>query len=104
HPEFRKNGTRERMRAELGLEGPSIVLLSIGTSARTKGFDRTVSALPEFPRAMLLVCGIALESREGTALLDQARGLGVAGRIRLLGPRADVPELMAAADVFVHPA
>jgi UDP-glucose:(heptosyl)LPS alpha-1,3-glucosyltransferase len=104
HPEFRNDGTRERVRAELGIKETTIVLLSIGTSTRTKGFDRTVSALPEFPQAKLLICGVVADTREGTALLDQARSLGVADRVRLLGPRADVPELIAAADVFVHPA
>jgi UDP-glucose:(heptosyl)LPS alpha-1,3-glucosyltransferase len=104
HPEFRSDGTRERVRAELGLSNETVALLSIGTSPRTKGFDRTVAVLPKLSCAMLLVCGVAPESRQGTSLLDQARGLGVAERVRLLGPRADVPELMAAADVFVHPA
>jgi UDP-glucose:(heptosyl)LPS alpha-1,3-glucosyltransferase len=104
HPEFRKDGTRERMRAGLGLGPEILTLLSIGTWARTKGFDRTVSALAELPPGTLLVCGIGPESREGTALLNQARTLEVADRVRLLGPREDVPELMAAADVFVHPA
>jgi UDP-glucose:(heptosyl)LPS alpha-1,3-glucosyltransferase len=104
HPEFRKDGMRERVRAELGLEGSILALLSIGASARTKGFDRSVSALPEIPNATFLVCGVASEGREATALLNQARGLGVADRIRLLGPRAEIPELMAAADLFVHPA
>ncbi len=104
HPEFRTDGTRERVRSELGLEGSTLALLSIGTSARTKGFDRSISALPEIPNATFLVCGVAPEGREATALLNQARGLGVADRIRLLGPRAEVPELMAAADLFVHPA
>jgi UDP-glucose:(heptosyl)LPS alpha-1,3-glucosyltransferase len=104
HPEFRNDGTRERVRAELGLPGAAVALLSIGTSPRTKGFDRTVAVLPKISNATLLVCGVAPENRQGTALLDQARGLGVAERVRLLGPRADVPELMAAADIFVHPA
>jgi UDP-glucose:(heptosyl)LPS alpha-1,3-glucosyltransferase len=104
HPEFRNDGTRERVRAEIGLPGAAAALLSIGTSPRTKGFDRTVAALPNVPNATLLVCGLAPESRQGAALLDQARGLGVGDRVRLLGPRADVPKLMAAADVFVHPA
>jgi len=104
HPEFRSDGTRERVRAELGLSNETVALLSIGTSPRTKGFDRTVAVLPMLSCAMLLVCGVAPESRQATSLLDQARDLGVAERVRLLGPRADVSELMAAADVFVHPA
>jgi UDP-glucose:(heptosyl)LPS alpha-1,3-glucosyltransferase len=104
HPEFRENETRERVRAELRLAPTAVALLSIGTSPRTKGFDRIVAALPEVPNAIVLVCGVAPESRDAKALLDQARGAGVAERVRLLGPRTDVPELLAAADVFVHPA
>jgi UDP-glucose:(heptosyl)LPS alpha-1,3-glucosyltransferase len=103
-PEFRTDGTRERMRAELGLAGATAALLSIGTAARTKGFDRIIAALPELPNATAVICGLPPKSRDAKALLDQARGAGVANRVRLLGPRADVPELMAAADVYVHPA
>jgi UDP-glucose:(heptosyl)LPS alpha-1,3-glucosyltransferase len=102
HPELRNDGTRERVRAELGLAGTA--LLSIGTAARTKGFDRVIAALPEIPNATAVICGLPPKSRDAKALLDQARGAGVANRVRLLGPRADVPELIAAADVYVHPA
>src|SRR5438105_819771 len=59
HPEFRTDGTRQRVRAGLGLAGEALVLLSIGTSARTKGFDRSVSALSAIPQANLLICGVA---------------------------------------------
>jgi UDP-glucose:(heptosyl)LPS alpha-1,3-glucosyltransferase len=103
-PELRTDGTRERVRAELGLAGTTAALLSIGTAARTKGFDRVIAALPELPNATAVICGLPPKSRDAKALLDQARGAGVAGRVRLLGPRPDVPELMAAADVYVHPA
>jgi UDP-glucose:(heptosyl)LPS alpha-1,3-glucosyltransferase len=104
HPEFRKDGTREGVRAELGLTGTTTALLSIGTAVRTKGFDRIIAALPELPNATALICGLSPKSRDAKALLDQARGADVAGRVQLLGPRADVPELMAAADVYVNPA
>ena len=104
HPEFRRDGTRERIRTELKLAGETVVLLSVGGWPLRKGFDRVIAALPAFPHAILLVCGFASESREATALLNQARRLRVADRVRLLGCREDVPELIAAADVLVHPA
>ena len=104
HPEFRTDGTRERLRAELELAEDTLAFLSIGAWPSTKGFDRVVAALPEFKQARLLVCGAALRGREGLALIDQARRLGVADRVSLLGPREDVPQLMAAADLLVHPA
>jgi UDP-glucose:(heptosyl)LPS alpha-1,3-glucosyltransferase len=104
HPEFRTDGTRERLRAELGLAADTLAFLSIGVWPSTKGFDRVVAALPEFKQAKLLVCGAAPQGREGLALVDQAHRLGIADRVSLLGPREDVPQLMAAADLLVHPA
>ena len=104
HPEFRTDGTRERERAKLGLAAEMLALLAIGTWPSTKGFDRIVLMLPHFKEAKLLVCGPASDNREAVALLDQARRLGVADRVSLLGAREDVPQLMAAADLLVHPA
>jgi len=103
-PEFRSDGTRERMRAELGLAGETTAILSVGAWPHRKGFDRVIATLPAIPQARYIVCGVAPESREGATLLRQASSLQVADRVRLLGAREDVPELMAAADLFVHPA
>jgi len=104
HPEFRSDGTRERVRRELGLAAEDFVWLCVGAWAQRKGFDRAVAALAASPRGKLLVCGIAPAAREGAQLLAQARRLGVAARVQLLGPRDDVARLMAAADLLLHPA
>jgi UDP-glucose:(heptosyl)LPS alpha-1,3-glucosyltransferase len=104
HPGYRTDGTRERIRAALGLAPDTLVLLSIGAFPTTKGFDRIVAVLPHFKEAKLLVCGAASHKREAVALLAQARGLGVADRVFVLGPREDVPHVMAAVDLLVHPA
>src|SRR6266536_2122871 len=50
-PEFRNDGTHERMRRELGLGEGVMAMLSIGTSPRTKGFDRIVAA--RSPRSLV---------------------------------------------------
>jgi UDP-glucose:(heptosyl)LPS alpha-1,3-glucosyltransferase len=104
HPQFRTDGTRERVRTGLGLASDALALLAVGAWPSTKGFDRIIAALPEFKKARLLVCGAAPQSREGIALVDQALRLQVADRVSMLGPREDVPKLMAAADLLVHPA
>jgi len=91
-------------RAKLGLAAEMLALLAIGTWPSTKGFDRIVLMLPHFKEAKLLVCGAASHKREAVALLAQARGLGVADRVFVLGPREDVPHVMAAVDLLVHPA
>lgn len=103
HPEYRRNGMRAAMRADLGLAPGDWVWIAIGVQPRTKGLDRTIRALRAFPTAKLLVVGLA-ETSTRTAIAEQARQLGLADRVSFLGHREDVPELMAAADLLVHPA
>jgi UDP-glucose:(heptosyl)LPS alpha-1,3-glucosyltransferase len=81
------------------------VWIAIGVQPHTKGFDRTVRALREFPSAKLLVVGLLQAStRAAAALAMRAKRLGLAHRISFLGHREDIPDLMAAADLLVHPA
>src|SRR5262249_26960275 len=71
----------------------------------TKGLDRTLRALCEFPSAKLLIVGLLETStRAAEALAKRAKRLGLADRISFLGHREDIPDLMAAADLLVHPA
>jgi glycosyltransferase involved in cell wall biosynthesis len=78
------------------------VVLAVGRLAPQKGFDTLLTAatrwLSRNPEPALLVAGTG---PLGIRLLDQARDLGVDARF--LGPRDDVPALLAAADVFVLP-
>jgi UDP-glucose:(heptosyl)LPS alpha-1,3-glucosyltransferase len=81
------------------------VWIAIGVQPHTKGFDRTVRALRQFPNAKLLVVGLAETStRAAAALAARAKRLKVADRISFLGHREDIAEVMAAADLLVHPA
>ncbi|MDC7983449.1 glycosyltransferase family 4 protein, partial [Rhodoplanes sp. TEM] len=102
-PELRRDGTRERLRASLGL-GTETAWLTIGVQPSTKGLDRTVAALAGRPEARLLVAGLAATDRAARDVIGLARRHGVAERILWLGHREDVPAVMAAADLLVHPA
>lgn len=77
-------------------------LLNVAELVDKKGQRFLLEALAEIPDATLDVVGEG-ELRE--ALLGQARELGIADRVRLLGgqPRERVAELMRAADLFVLP-
>ncbi len=86
-------------RAALGV-GDSPLLLFIGSGFRKKGLDRAITGLTSLSDAGLLVVG---EDREAP-FRRLARRLGVAARVRFLGPRDDVPDLLLAADLLVHPA
>ena len=94
---------RDALRREWVLDrGP--VLLMAGRFAPQKGHDLILDALPTVleteARATLLIAG------DGPLLWDVARDVarrGLAGSVRLLGHRRDLPELMAAADLLVMP-
>ena len=80
------------------------VLLMAGRFAAQKGHDLMLDALPAVlavqPRATLLIAG------DGELLWEVARDVarrGLAGSVRLLGHRGDLPELMAASDLLVMP-
>jgi UDP-glucose:(heptosyl)LPS alpha-1,3-glucosyltransferase len=104
-PEYRRNGVRGALRADFGFTRRDWVWIAIGVQPHTKGLDRTIRALREFPKAKLLVVGLVETStRAIEALAARAKRLGVADRISFLGHREDIPDLMAAADLLVHPA
>jgi len=105
HPEYRINGVRAALRTELGLMPRDWLWIAIGVQPHTKGLDRTMAALREFPTAKLLVIGLTETStRAARAMAARARRLGLENRISFLGHREDIAEVMAAADLLVHPA
>ncbi|MBP6725473.1 MAG: glycosyltransferase family 4 protein, partial [Halioglobus sp.] len=98
----RRAGARHR----LGLTYDVYTLLFVGSGLITKGLDRAIRALgklrvarPEL-RLRLLVVGQAPVGRFGLL----ARREQVQDRVSFLGGRDDIPDLMLAADVLVHPA
>lgn len=104
-PDHRGNGVREALRADLGVTAGEVLWLAVGVQPRTKGFDRTVRALTAFPQARLVVAGLAADgTRSARGLAALARRLGVGSRVAFLGHREDIPDLMAASDLLVHPA
>ncbi len=97
-----------RVRAELGISRGAPVLLSVGVLVARKGFDTLVGAMPailrEHPGARLLIAGgppAAGSVDHGRELERLAADLGVGDAVTLLGRRDDVPELLAACDIFL---
>jgi len=87
-------------RKELNIPERAKMLLSLGRLHTNKAFDTLIRALVEVPEAYLVIAG---EGPEREDLIAMATELGVRPRMRMLGWRDDVPELMAACDVFVCP-
>lgn len=89
---------REAAKAALGVSGP--LLVSVGALIPRKGHHLAIEALTHLPDTTLMIAG---QGPEHAALASLARRLGVAERVRLLGPRPHdaLPALLAAADAGV---
>jgi glycosyltransferase involved in cell wall biosynthesis len=94
---------RARIRAALGVAPDRVVVLSVSRLVRHKGYPELAAALRAVPEAELWVAGERLASDRGEDMAALLAGAGLGARLRLLGYRADVPAIMAAADVFVLP-
>jgi UDP-glucose:(heptosyl)LPS alpha-1,3-glucosyltransferase len=103
-PQLRTDGTRKWLREEMAVGANGWLWLAIGSQLRVKGIDRTLEALELFSDARLAIAGIGPSSKAARQFVRMARRRGVEDRVRLLGVREDIPELMAAADLLVHPA
>jgi glycosyltransferase involved in cell wall biosynthesis len=91
------------VRAELGLEG-KLVFGAISKHFWIKNLDGLVRAFKMIaernPNAHLVILGRG-DSASLAGLVDS---LGLSDRVSILAPRLDVPEVLAAFDVFVHSA
>jgi glycosyltransferase involved in cell wall biosynthesis len=99
---------REEIRQALNLTGIQPVVGIVGQLSPRKGQLELIEAFAhvarEVPDAILLMVGEALFNRdeEYAASLERAvASLGIADRVRSLGPRDDVPKLMQGLDVLV---
>ncbi len=99
-----ERGERAATRAALGVAPEAPLLLVPARLHAAKGHRDLLAALPEVrrghPGLQVIFAG---EGPERAALATAARGLGLAGVVRLLGHREDIPDLLAAADVVVLP-
>jgi teichuronic acid biosynthesis glycosyltransferase TuaC len=95
---FRPVGDRATAKAALGVQGP--LLVSVGALIPRKSHHLTIEALTQLPDVTLMIAG---QGPERAALEALAHRLGVAGRLRLLGPQPHdaLPGLLAAADAGV---
>jgi glycosyltransferase involved in cell wall biosynthesis len=92
-----------RVRRELGLED-KLVFGAIGRIYWIKNYRALLEAfaltLRDTPEARLLIVG----SGDPSELTMRAAEFGIGDRVIVTGHRADIPEVLAALDVFVHPA
>jgi glycosyltransferase involved in cell wall biosynthesis len=96
---------RRAFRAREGIPAGARVVLSVSNFYPYKGHVELVDAVsrvvPAFPDALFLLAGRDAGTLEACRTL--AHENGVEGNVRFLGNRSDVPDLLRASDLFVHP-
>ena len=101
----RSASRRAAARALLGVNADDLVVLAVGRHEFQKGFDVLLDAFERLrmqrPSARLLIAGRT--GAESDALRAQATASAIADGVTFLGFRADVPDLLCAADVFAAP-
>jgi glycosyltransferase involved in cell wall biosynthesis len=80
---------------------PIRALLAVGRLEPQKGHDVLIDAIAEVPGVRLDIAGEGGQRPRLEALIARH---GIGDRVRLLGQRDDVPDLLARADAFVHSA
>ncbi|MBI4521829.1 MAG: glycosyltransferase [Gemmatimonadetes bacterium] len=93
--------TRDAARGSLGVPARAFVVGAVARLSRQKRFDRLLHALAELPPEVHCVLVGEGEAGEREALGALAGELQLADRVHFPGFRADVPNVLAAFDLFV---
>ena len=101
---IRDHNNRDRIRSELKLIKDSMVLLMIGSNYHVKGVDRSIRALAALPDNWRLKTYLLVAGQGKVRTLERlARRLCCLDQVKFLGPRDDVPRLLYASDILLHP-
>ena len=88
-----------------GIPTDALVALCVSNFYPYKGHEELVEAaariVPAFPNVIFLMVGRDAGTMEATRA--RVRELGIEGSVRFVGSRTDVPDLLRASDLFVHP-
>ncbi len=96
---------RQRGRYSLGIPDDHLLVLLIGSGFITKGLDRALDAVGSLPpllktKTHLVVIG----TDDPRKFLAYAERLGISERFQVLSGRDDIPDLLQAGDLLIHPA
>ncbi len=103
-----RRGDATRARAEFGITEGECVLVAVGTLERHKGHQVLLDALASFTRDGLtipwrLIIAGGRGGDQHESLLRFVKAEGLDNRVHIVTDRSDIPDLLAAADVFVMP-
>src|SRR5690606_5477605 len=96
---------RADCRREFGLADDERLIVQIGSGFRTKGLDRSLTALAALPddlraRTRFIVIG----QDDPRPFRIQAKAARIEDRVTILPGRDDIPRFLLGADLLIHPA
>ncbi len=98
-------GAADSWREKEGFTRNDLLFVTIGRPDPQKNHPLAIRALQHVhalhPNAYLLIVGKRATHAVQRELDELAEARGVAGRVRYLGPRTDIPEILSATDVFM---
>lgn len=96
---------RLRGRRSLGIADDQLLVLLIGSGFITKGLDRALEAVGSLPASLRSRTWlVAIGTDDPRHYVEHAARLGIAGRFQVLSGRDDIPDLLQAGDLLIHPA
>ncbi len=95
---------RERVRRELGMGSTHLLVGLVGRYHPQKGhahfLEVAARVAREYPQSRFVLAGLGVDASNATLTQDIER-LGLRQRVCLLGERFDIPDIMAALDLYV---
>lgn len=93
---------RQAARQQLGVPQGTLAVLTVGNCAAVKNHGALIQALAHVSAKQVIYLHAGREDADHSerALATQLR---IADRVRFLGPRSDIPDLLAACDGYVMP-
>jgi len=96
---------RAAFRRKNGFGADDRLVVQIGSGFIKKGVDRSIRAVASLPEPLRSRTTLWVVGKDRFARFEAlAKRLGVAKRIRFVGGRDDVPEMLLGADLMLHPA
>jgi glycosyltransferase involved in cell wall biosynthesis len=104
---YAARGQRDEIRVRLGLTSEDRLIFQVGRVSPVKQQQISVRALADAltadPRLHFWMAGIVEDHAYGAELERMIADKGLGDRLKFLGPRLDVPDLLSACDVYLMP-
>jgi len=98
-----RTGVRDRVRQELAIASDELLIVAVGNLYPVKGHAVLIDALGTLRDRSGWRLAIAGRGEEEASLRARAVAAGIADRIHILGFRDDIPNILAAGDLFAMP-